>query len=926
MHANWSGAASFTNYSYYDSQNKVVLCSAQGSGANEASIVTQYISKYGDLESFDQQTYPVDLPGTMQFTMLLTAIEQGNERYYVLGAGSPSSMKLLWLKVNKTTGALLSTLTSTGNYKTSYFEPKLIGNELVTYAVKSSGGLVRIALNTGTFSAPTEELVSAAITSTATFTNTLTSGFKSGNVFVLNGLEKVVWGVGVPSAIIYTRTAANTYTTQNIGITTQRSVSSFLIDPTTIGITNGINIEHYNAAGTLTNTGFFSWPANSIASQVEYANNQYHIYYKYSNVTNGIFFKTDQAFQILDSVSTNVSIYHLFKSSNGMLVIGSDSEKGLSLDLTGNVKMGRTAYCEAYSSLPALRYEEYGTELTSGQNLSASIGLGTKVITSPYGLPGATYDGLSGCYNLSEHFVGFIGSNDTVSNPLSSFSDQYDELPGPYTTSALYDELLEAKYNRPYHLSLQMIEDHIDSVQSGSSTYIPVWQIRNWPAHGNAALGQAADLAPFVDNNSNGVYEPLQGEYPKIYGNDCVFSITHYRDNGNTDKALEFHSYVYTQACDTTETFDNVLMRKVQIHSRGAIIDSLFFGGRFDGDLGNFSDDYAGTNVGLGLVYNYNADAFDENNSGRIGYQDTLAAQGLMVLKGFKQANDGLDNAIGILPGQSVNGYGFNDGIVDNEYTGLSSVNIFSGTNAPIGMSDPTSATQWYNVLNGLFRFGDQMYYGGNGFPGGSCVTTIETNYMYPGDSDTLNWGTEGVDPGFAWSEFEPCGSGSTSNPAGDRRGGYSFGKTALNNGGVVELDYAYLIKRQSAPAATIFEPVTDLFTKASAIRSAFLSNDGPCGINFDPIPEDLGIGENSTNGEDLFTVYPNPTAGLIRVNGISETGATIRIFDMNGKLLQTVTDYQAMQVIDLSELEGNLFILQISSDSKTAQERVVKY
>ena len=720
MHANSSGgAASFTNYSYYDSQNKVVLSSAQGSGLNEANIVTQYISAHGDLESFDQQTYPVNLPGTMQLTMLLTAIEQGNERYYVLGAGSPSSMKLLWLKVNKTTGALISTITSTENYKTSYFEPKLVGNELVTYIVKSSGGLVRIALNTGTFTAPTEELVSASVTSTATFANTTTSGFKSGNLFVVNGLEKVVLGVGVPSAIIYTRTAANTYTTVNTGITTQRSVSSFLIDPTTIGITNGINIEHYNAAGTITNTGFFSWPANSIASQVEYMNSQYHIYYKYTNTQKGIFFKTDQAFQILDSSGTNVFLYHIHKSPNGMLLVGSDSEKGLSLDLDGNPEMGRVAYCEAYSNFPALEYDEYGTELTSGQHLSAVIGLGTKVITSPYGLSGANYDGLSACYNLSEHFVGFIGSNDMVSNPLSSFSDQYDELPGPYTTSALYDEILEAKYNRPYHVSLQMIQDHIDSVQSGSSTYIPVWAIRNWPAHGNTALGQEADLAPFVDNNSNGVYEPLLGEYPGIYGNDCVFSITHYRDNGNTNKALEFHSYVYTQACDTTETFDNVLMRKVQVYSRGAVIDSLFFGGRFDGDLGNFNDDYAGTHVELGLVYNYNADAFDEDNSGRIGYHDTLAAQGLMVLKGFKQANDGLDNGIGVQPGQSVNGYGFNDGIVDNEYTGLSSVNIFSGTNAPLGMSDPTSTTQWYNVLNGYFQLGDQMYYGGAGFPGG---------------------------------------------------------------------------------------------------------------------------------------------------------------------------------------------------------------
>lgn len=922
LHANSSGgAASFTNYSYYDSQNKVVLASALGSGTNVANIVTQQISTEGDLESFNQQAYAVNLPGTMQFTFLLTAIEQGNERYYVLGAGSSSSIKLVWLKVNKTTGALISTITSTENYKISYFEPKMVGNELVTYVVKSSGGLVRVALNTGTFTAPSEELVNASITSAATFSNTLTSGFKSGNLFVVNGLEKVVCGAGVSSAVIYTRTAANNYTTLNTGVATTRSISSFLIDPTTIGVTNGINIEHYNAAGTMTNSGSFSWPPNSIASQIEFADNRYHVYYKYTNTNKGFFYTANQNFQILDTASTNVLIYHTLKTSNGMLLVGSDLEKGITLDLQGNPNQGRIAYCEAYSTFPALKYDEYGTELRSGQHLSASIGLGTKVIKSPNGLPGANYDGLSACYNLNEHFVGFIGSSDTVSNALSNYSDQYNELPGPHTTSAMYDQILESKYNRPYHVSVQMIQDHIDSVQSGSSTYVPVWAIRNWPAHGSAALGQAANLAPFVDNNSNGVYEPLLGEYPSIYGNDCVFSITHYRTNGNNNKALEFHSYVYTQACDTTETFDNVLMRKVQVYSRGAVIDSLFFGGRFDGDLGNYNDDYAGTNVDLGLIYNYNADLMDENNSGRIGYQDTLPAQGVMVLKGFKQANDGLDNGIGIQPGQSVNGYGFNDGITDNEYYGLASANIYTGTNAPLGMSDPTSAVQWYNVLNGFFQLGDTIYYGGTGFQSG----TIPTKYMYPGNEDIYHFGTGGIDPGFGWSEYEPMGTGSTSNPGGDRRGGYSFGKTALNNGEFVELDYAYLFNRKNTPPSQIMEPVTDLFVKASAVRSAFLSNDGPCGINFDPIPEDLGV-EEGTIGEDLFTVYPNPTTGFVRVNGIAETGGTIQVFDINGKLLQTITNYQAMQVIDLNELDGNLFILRINSGSATAQKRVIKY
>ncbi|MNU52242.1 hypothetical protein D3C71_412490 [compost metagenome] len=917
-----SGVATFSNYSYYDAQNKANLASLTKVGLNQVQLVNERISDSGELEAFDSYNYSVVLTGSVQQSLLLGVIEQGTERYCVLGAGTASSMKLVWLKINKNNGTLISSFTSLFDYKTSYFEPKLVGNELVTYAVKNNGSLVRVALNTGTFTAPTEELVSASITASTSFPNMLL-GFKSGNLFVVNGSEKVVWGGGVSSATIFTRTAANTFTTQNTGISTNRSVSSFLIDPTTIGVSNGINIEHYDAAGTLTNSGNFSWPANSNVSHIEYRNNRYHLYFRYMTSSKGIFFVTDQAFQILDSLRTNVLIYHISKAPNGLILVGSDSNpKGVSLDLNGNQNAGQTAYYELYSTSPALKYDEYATELKSGQHFNASIGLGTKVITAPYGLPGSTYKGISACYSLNDHFVGFTGTGDTISNAESSYDAQYDELPGPYTASALYNEVLEAKYNRPYRVSRKMIEDHIDSVQFGSSNYVPVWEIRNWPAHGNTALGQAPNLAPFTDVNSNGIYEPLLGEYPTIFGNDCVYSITHYRNNGSVNKALEFHSFVYTQACDSTEIFDNVLMRKVQVYSRGSVVDSLFFGGRFDGDLGNYNDDYAGTNVDLGLVYNYNGDLNDEPNAGRYGFGDTLGAQGLMILKGFKQANDGIDNGIGILPGQSVNGYGFNDGIIDNEYSGLYASTVFSGVNSPVSVSDPTNALQWYNMLNGYFRFGETMFYGGSGYPGAPGVTTIPTKYMYTGE-DTSHFGTGGVDPGFDWYEFEPVGAGSLPNSKGDRRGGYSFGKVALNSGEFVELDYAYLFKRQSAPVTTIFEPVTDLFAKASGVRSAFLSNQGPCGINFDPIPVDLGVDETEKSPL-AFGVYPNPTNGIVRITNVSNSGGTIQVFDINGKLLKTVESYQSLQPLDLSELDGQFFILKISDDQKTEQKRVL--
>lgn len=916
----------FSGYTYLDDQNQQHLVSLGTGSASQIELTTQKLDGLGEVLDVVRQNYTLTLPSGTQNEYLLGVFENQTERFYVLEAGSNSAMNIVWLKVNKSTGALISSQVTSNTYRIGYFEAKLIGDELVSYQVKSTGGLVRLAVNTTSFGAPSEEMVDASITMSVTYGNTI-NGWKNGNLLLMNGVEKVICYGGVTNAKIFTRNASNNYTAVTTGVAANRSVSSFLINPTTIGITNGMTVEHYNAAGVLGTSGTFSINSIKPINQVAFFNNSYHIFSKAMG-TNApsTFYKADASFMVTDSLTGIVPAVYQFFSANGMnYILGNGLVKGISEDLSGTASAGTSIFCEKYSQKPILDFSEYNVKMKSGTKTMANIGLGTKVIaTTLDNLAGLNYDKRSAVYNLSERFVGFVNS-EVLANDRSTYLDQFDELPGPYTTNASYNEVLEAKYNRPYHVSLQMIEDHIDSVQIGSAAYTPVFGIRNWPAHGNTAIGQAADLAEFVDVNSNGIYEPLQGDYPKIYGNDCVFSITHYRDNGDAAKAFEIHSYVYTQLCDTSETFDNVLMRKVKLISRGVEMDSLYFGGHFDGDLGNYNDDYVGTNVDLGLIYNYNADLMDEPNSGRPGFNDTLPAQGVMVLKGFKQENDGLDNEIGIMPGESVNGYGFNDGVIDNEYSGLFASAIFTGSSAPAGQSDPTNSTQLVNYLNGLWQFGDQIYYGGTGFPGAPCVGTIESNFMYTGDSDPLHFGTGGVDPGFVWSEYEPCGNGSTSNPGGDRRGIYSFGKTALSNGDMVELDYAYLVKRLDAPGTTIFEPVTDLFVKAEAVRNAFLSNDGPCGINFDPIPEDLGVAENNIDG-DLYALYPNPTTGSVRINGISEAGATVQVFDLNGKILQTIPDYKNMEVLDLSGLDGNMFVVRITDGSQSSQKRVVKY
>jgi len=174
-----------------------------------------------------------------------------------------------------------------------------------------------------------------------------------------------------------------------------------------------------------------------------------------------------------------------------------------------------------------------------------------------------------------------------------------------------------------------------------------------------------------------------------------------------------------------------------------------------DLDLGCSIDDYVGTEVNKGLVYGYNADLNDENCAGELGYGNQVAALGIKMLAGPAADNDGIDNPLttdleemetldGIAYASQGQGYG--DGIVDNERLGLRGTLFYSRndqTPTPGINGSPDTAPDYYNYITNKWRNGSPVTYGGDGISSG----TIETKYMYPGDSDPLGVGTAGELP-----------------------------------------------------------------------------------------------------------------------------------------------------------------------------------
>jgi hypothetical protein len=518
------------------------------------------------------------------------------------------------------------------------------------------------------------------------------------------------------------------------------------------------------------------------------------------------------------------------------------------------------------------------------------------IFTSSFTIVGKTDDGL------------YYGVNDLYNYILYK--------PGPYTDLTSYSYDISGKFNESYYLDHEMMNRHVYAIANNIQSYIIPKAILHWPAHGNLSKGQAADIAPFIDINENGIYEPELGEYPSFPGSKCLFNITHQHADelDGLGSGIELHSYLYTFDCE--DSLKETIFYRTELYNRSSRnYDSLCFGIHSDIDIGAYNDDYTGTNVGLGLIYGYNGTLTDTGVGGMPGWGDSIPTAGSMFLKGAKFPDNGQDDEIGVSEYQSVNGYGFGDGIIDNEYKGLEFAFYYSGGSSFV--PDPKASQQYFNYNNGKWRFGQQLVYGGTGFPGSTGSTDIRARYTFPGETDPMHYGTYGIDPGFLWSEE------TNNNPPGDRRVFGSFGSVPLASGGKMVFHTAMLSGKR---AVGQFQSQIDLFAKAKYAKEAFNKNLTSCGQTFDNLTQDQISSVTEIEEKTIVKLYPNPSKDKI----IVETPPSlekhqITIFDMKGRsLYQTEAGFQKTE-ITVNQFENGLYFVKISMGTDVRTLKFIK-
>src|ERR1035437_189761 len=210
-----------------------------------------------------------------------------------------------------------------------------------------------------------------------------------------------------------------------------------------------------------------------------------------------------------------------------------------------------------------------------------------------------------------------------------------DFFPGPYRDSVSNSIVLYNKWNNVWKINKTTIDSFKLWYQNHNfdTNYIVPSVIVNWPANrDNATEGNC--LAPYYDNNGDGQYNPGDGDYPLIKGDQAVFFIFNDNDSAHSETGglkmkIQINAMAYAFNNPNDSILDNTIFLNYQVFNFSENnYDSMYVGNWTDMDIGNPLDDFVGCDVVRSAYYGYNGDSVDNV------YGSNPPAESVVFLKG----------------------------------------------------------------------------------------------------------------------------------------------------------------------------------------------------------------------------------------------------------------------------------------------------
>ena len=450
-----------------------------------------------------------------------------------------------------------------------------------------------------------------------------------------------------------------------------------------------------------------------------------------------------------------------------------------------------------------------------------------------------------------------------------------------------------SEYDRFWSVTL---EDVLRYNTTGAATA----DLLNWPH----------DLdAPVLDGDGiAGNYNLAGGDRPAILGDQTVWWVMNDRGNahfwGGTQPLgieVQVTAFSFSEAYaldlveggpfleETAEALDHTTLYRYQlIYLNDEPMEDVYVGFWADPDLGNFNDDYVGSMPHRSAGYVYNGDNDDRvySDEGEVtssGYEDRPPAMGVTFLEGPAER----DMAKFIDP-----------------------------RNPPCPICHPNDADDAYKHLQGLWRNGDPLTYGGDGMD----QDNPPTDYMYPSPPPTF------------WSEENPDGQGHQNTPS-DRRFLMSHGPFTLEPGDTTDVHIAIVWSQaEQGRIASVRKLDRDL----ALVRALTFSPDP---LLLSGTLENLPVLPNEPEGETAPASYalaavgfPNPftASTTIRYHLPEAVPVRLAVYDVLGREIAVLVD-EAQEVGEKaitwtpnSQLSSGSYIYRLEAGTLRARGRML--
>ena len=418
-------------------------------------------------------------------------------------------------------------------------------------------------------------------------------------------------------------------------------------------------------------------------------------------------------------------------------------------------------------------------------------------------------------------------------------SDGNDYWPGPITSGAVsYSE--SEKWAKIWKLNRSDLDAFL--AQSTHTVANTPAAILTWPANGNTyatgynnmPLTINTHVAPFRDQNNNGIYEPLLGDYPEMKGDQMLWYV--FNDNGpvhdqSNAMPLGVEVQCMAYAYDQNSNYENMLFYDYKVINRSGLnLDSFVLGIKTDADLGYAFDDYIGFDSLGSLAIMYNGDVIDGAGE-PTSYGDSIPVVGIKVL---------------LMPGDTC-----------GNATPAGSFMYHNNSTDP-RTGDPADAVQFNNYLRSRWRNGSALTndYQGPGIASAGTGAGPQARYAFSGNPANS-------------SEWSEC---SSMNPPGDRRFVIASQPFSLTAGSSITFATALIVAPMSKSNAC---PMVDF----SVIRNM---SDSAQKIFCNP-PVYTSVTDMAGTYKSLW-LYPNPASSTISLQVAQMHGESVVVFDGLGR------------------------------------------